>query len=68
MSLMTRTTEPVTLTRSWVIWHLIEHALHGGEISLTLGMHELAAPALWLLDRSCTHFHAARLTNTIQRC
>jgi uncharacterized damage-inducible protein DinB len=39
--------EPETLTRQWVIWHLIEHDLHhGGEISLTLGMHGLAAPDL----------------------
>lgn len=34
-------------TRQWVIWHLIEHDLHhGGEISLTLGMHKLKAPDL----------------------
>lgn len=27
-------------TRQWIIWHLIEHDLHhGGELSLTLGMH-----------------------------
>ncbi len=39
--------EPDTFTRSWVIWHLIEHDLHhGGEISLTLGMHGLEAPDL----------------------
>ncbi|HEX6557620.1 MAG TPA: DinB family protein [Ktedonobacteraceae bacterium] len=39
--------EPETFTRSWVIWHLIEHDLHhGGEVSLTLGMHGLEAPAL----------------------
>lgn len=38
-------TEPATMTRLWVLWHLIEHDLHhGGEISLTLGMHGLAAP------------------------
>ena len=31
--------------RSWVVWHIIEHDLHhGGEISLTLGRHGLAAP------------------------
>jgi uncharacterized damage-inducible protein DinB len=31
-------------TGSWAIWHLIEHDLyHGGEISLTLGMHGLKA-------------------------
>jgi uncharacterized damage-inducible protein DinB len=36
-----------TYTRQWIIWHLIEHDLHhGGEISLTLGMHGLQAPAL----------------------
>ncbi|MGB8646530.1 MAG: DinB family protein [Anaerolineae bacterium] len=39
--------DPTVLTKSWVIWHLIEHdAHHGGEISLTLGMHGLAAPDL----------------------
>jgi uncharacterized damage-inducible protein DinB len=39
--------EPATITRQWVIWHLIEHDLHhGGEISLTLGMHGLSAPDL----------------------
>jgi uncharacterized damage-inducible protein DinB len=39
--------EPKTITRSWVIWHLVEHDLHhGGEISLTLGMHGLRAPDL----------------------
>ena len=33
---------PVTRTRQWVIWHVIEHDLHhGGEISLTLGNHGL---------------------------
>jgi uncharacterized damage-inducible protein DinB len=32
--------EPESITRQWVIWHLIEHDLHhGGEISITLGMH-----------------------------
>ncbi|HMN30894.1 MAG TPA: DinB family protein [Caldilineaceae bacterium] len=37
--------EPATITRQWVIWHLLEHDLHhGGEISLTLGMYGLAAP------------------------
>ncbi len=31
-----------TMPRQWVIWHLIEHDLHhGGELSLTLGMHGL---------------------------
>ncbi len=39
--------EPATLTRGWVIWHLIEHDVHhGGEISLMLGMYGLAAPNL----------------------
>lgn len=39
--------EPEIFTRQWVIWHLIEHDLHhGGEISLTLGMHGLATPDL----------------------
>jgi len=39
--------EPASITRLWVIWHLIEHDLHhGGEISLTLGLHGLPAPAL----------------------
>ena len=39
--------EPERLTRQWVIWHLIEHDLHhGGELSLTLGMHGLPAPDL----------------------
>jgi uncharacterized damage-inducible protein DinB len=32
--------EEFRFTRMWVIWHLIEHDLyHGGELSLTLGMH-----------------------------
>jgi uncharacterized damage-inducible protein DinB len=30
------------LTRGWVVWHVLEHDLHhGGEVSLTLGMHGL---------------------------
>ena len=34
--------EEHTLTRQWVIWHLIEHDMHhGGELSFTLGMHGL---------------------------
>ena len=33
------------LSRSWVVWHLLEHDLHhGGELSLSLGMHGLTAP------------------------
>jgi len=36
-----------SLTRQWVIWHVIEHDLHhGGEVSLMLGMHGLTAPDL----------------------
>jgi uncharacterized damage-inducible protein DinB len=43
----TRGDQTWTYSRQWVIWHLIEHDLHhGGEISLTLGMHGLAAPDL----------------------
>ena len=39
--------DPPVITRHWVIWHLIEHDVHhGGEISLTLGMHGLKAPDL----------------------
>src|SRR5438105_4649236 len=33
------------LSRSWVLWHILEHDLHhGGELSLTLGAHGLQAP------------------------
>lgn len=43
----TRADGPRTRTRQWVLWHVIEHDLHhGGEISLTLGDHGLAAPDL----------------------
>jgi uncharacterized damage-inducible protein DinB len=39
--------EEVHLSRAWIIWHLLEHDLHhGGELSLTLGMHGLQAPDL----------------------
>jgi uncharacterized damage-inducible protein DinB len=39
--------EDYALSRQWVIWHVIEHDLHhGGEVSLTLGMHGLTAPDL----------------------
>ncbi len=32
----------VHLSRAWVVWHVLEHDLHhGGEVSLTLGMHGL---------------------------
>ncbi len=34
--------EPFEFKRGWVIWHVFEHDMHhGGEISLTLGMHHL---------------------------
>ena len=34
----------VQLSRAWVVWHVLEHDLHhGGEISLTMGMHGLEA-------------------------
>ncbi|GAC1447263.1 MAG: hypothetical protein PVSMB4_02190 [Ktedonobacterales bacterium] len=43
----TRNGEAYSLSRRWVIWHLIEHDLHhGGELSFSLGMHGLAAPDL----------------------
>ncbi len=33
-----------SVSRQWIIWHVIEHDLHhGGELSLSLGMHGLAA-------------------------
>jgi uncharacterized damage-inducible protein DinB len=36
--------EQVQLSRAWIVWHVLEHDLHhGGEISLTLGMHGLQA-------------------------
>lgn len=36
--------EPVEASRGWVVWHVLEHDLHhGGEISLTLGMHGVPA-------------------------
>ena len=35
---------PVNLSRAWVVWHVMEHDLHhGGELSLTLGMHGIPA-------------------------
>jgi uncharacterized damage-inducible protein DinB len=34
----------VDLSRAWVVWHVLEHDLHhGGELSLTLGMHGIEA-------------------------
>jgi len=39
---------PMVITRQWLIWHLIEHDLHhGGEISLTMGLHSLLVPNLY---------------------
>ena len=36
--------EIVELSRAWVVWHVMEHDLHhGGELSLTLGMHGIPA-------------------------
>jgi uncharacterized damage-inducible protein DinB len=36
--------KPVDVSRAWVVWHVMEHDLHhGGELSLTLGMHRLPA-------------------------
>lgn len=35
------------VTRQWVIWHVLEHDLHhGGELCLTLGVHDLPTPDL----------------------
>ncbi|MBI5568090.1 MAG: DUF664 domain-containing protein [Chloroflexi bacterium] len=37
--------ETATLSRRWVVWHLIEHDLHhGGELFYSLGMHGLPTP------------------------
>lgn len=39
-----RNEKPYSLTRQWVIWHVIEHDLHhGGEVAFTLGAHHLEA-------------------------
>jgi uncharacterized damage-inducible protein DinB len=39
--------EVYDVTRSWVIYHVLEHDLHhGGELSLTLGIYGLAGPDL----------------------
>jgi uncharacterized damage-inducible protein DinB len=36
--------EIVQLSRAWIVWHVLEHDLHhGGELSLTLGMHGIPA-------------------------
>jgi uncharacterized damage-inducible protein DinB len=38
----TRYGKEYSLTRQWVIWHVIAHDLHhGGELSFLLGMHDL---------------------------
>ena len=38
------------LPRQWVIWHVIEHDLHhGGELLLTLGIHNLPTPAVGMV-------------------
>jgi uncharacterized damage-inducible protein DinB len=35
---------PVDVSRAWVVWHVLEHDLHhGGEVSLTMGMHGIDA-------------------------
>jgi hypothetical protein len=35
---------PIEVSRARVVWHVLEHDLHhGGEVSLTLGMHGLPA-------------------------
>ncbi|HEU4329425.1 MAG TPA: DinB family protein [Roseiflexaceae bacterium] len=34
-------------SRQWVLWHLVEHDMHhGGELSFTLGMHQIPAVSL----------------------
>ncbi|GCE07245.1 DinB family protein [Dictyobacter aurantiacus] len=34
----------VYLSRAWIVWHVLEHDLHhGGELSLTLGIHGIPA-------------------------
>ena len=39
---MERHGEVHTLTRQWIVWHVLEHDLHhGGEVSFSLGMHNL---------------------------
>ena len=36
--------DPIEVSRAWVVWHVMEHDLHhGGELSLTLGMHGIPA-------------------------
>jgi uncharacterized damage-inducible protein DinB len=39
--------EPYSLTRQWVIQHVLEHDhFHGGELFLTLGAHGISTPDL----------------------
>ena len=39
--------QAVDVSRSWVIYHVLEHDLHhGGEVSLILGMNKLQGPEL----------------------
>jgi uncharacterized damage-inducible protein DinB len=39
-----RDDKPGEVSRAWVVWHVLEHDLHhGGELSLTLGLHGLPA-------------------------
>jgi uncharacterized damage-inducible protein DinB len=43
----------VELSRAQVVWHVLEHDLHhGGEVSLTLGLHGIPAefPTVWFPD------------------
>lgn len=36
--------EKVQLSRAWIVYHVMEHDLHhGGEVSVTLGMHGIPA-------------------------
>ena len=36
--------ESAGVSRAWVVWHVLEHDLHhGGEVSLTLGVHGIPA-------------------------
>lgn len=38
------TGEEEVFTRQWIIWHMLEHDMHhGGELSFSLGMHDLPA-------------------------
>jgi len=38
------------LTRAWVVWHILSHDLHhGGELSLTLGLHGVPAADIYAM-------------------